>query len=126
MGFHVCEYCPSEAQQINKFSRHSSGDVTLKFAGGSIYTMPDMVLHYVGDHQWLPPAEFISDVMTKELALGSRLQTKSASAAPKPVGYLHGTFSVGKVPPGFLDKLGKLMRRASLGGARRQTRGGGV
>lgn len=54
MGFHVCEYCGTNPQPKPRFSFLSSGDVTLVFGNGHMWEMPDMILHYVADHGWLP------------------------------------------------------------------------
>lgn len=113
MGFHVCEYCRQAT---------SSGDVTMSFSTGRTWVMPDMILHYVRDHGYLPPAEFIEDVMWSDYTGGDRAQTRGASA-PQMVGYLSGEYESGAVPEGFVEELGALMQRASTEGNRSQTRG---
>jgi len=52
MGFHPCRWCEDreDADSLNKYSRYSSGDVTLIFPNGDAWEMPDMILHYVADH----------------------------------------------------------------------------
>lgn len=118
MGFHTCPYGPC----TKRYSNLSSGDVTIKFDSGRTWEMPDMILHYVADHKWLPPADFIDDVMNRQFAGGERLQTKSATT-PTKVGYLSGPFETGEVPENFVEKLESLMRQASESGDRKQYRG---
>ena len=120
MGFHLCTFCKPDAQ--NRFSNISSGDVTLVFASGRSWEMPDMILHYVADHNWHPPGEFIRDVMNSQLIGGSRLQTKGLVVR---IGYLVvlNSSELGSVPNGFIDRLKECMRLADEIGQRIQTRG---
>ncbi len=120
MGFHICEYCTSGAPTKIRFKNSSSGDVILSFSSGRSWMMPDMVLHYVADHQWRPPEEFITDVLTGSLVEGSdrmqtrRLQTKSLGEnAPTMIGYLRGDYEKGPVPKGFIEKLKDFMAEAA-------------
>lgn len=140
MGFHVCEYCKTsgtsgrglrgreapQAYSQNKFSNASSGDVTLTFDSGQAYQMPDMILHYVADHNWRPPEGFILDVMERQLVVFDREQTRGdLEISPQRIGYLTGgalVRSLGQVPVGFVDKLMGLMRQAGEQGDREQTR----
>lgn len=87
-----------------------------------------MIIHYVADHGWLPPVEFVEDVMTGTLAIqgGARAQTRSVSIgaiyAGTRIGYLDGPFETGPVPEDFVDRLEELMRLATEGGERAQTK----
>ena len=122
MGFHVCEYCGWDPQPKPLFSHLSSGDVTLVFDFGRMWEMPDMILHYVADHNWQPPAEFIDDVMNHNLVAGQRAQTKSPTR-PTRIAYLSGPFRTGPVPAGFVEKLESLMKQVAEMGKRVQYRG---
>jgi hypothetical protein len=82
--------------------------------------MPDMVLHYIADHKWLPSPLFVDDVVNSELLGGERLQTKSPQT---PIGYLSGEFTKGDVPEGFVERLKSLMEQAAQSGNRIQYRG---
>jgi hypothetical protein len=118
MGFHICEFCLPGA--VTRHHNTSSGDVTLMFDNGHAWEMPDMILHYIADHNWLPPEEFIKDVMERELVAASRLQTKAPATR---IAYLSGPFVAGEVPAGFVEKLQRLMRQAEIAGSRIQYRG---
>ena len=121
MGFHLCRLCSSAVRAGHRYPWTSSGDVTLRFEGGASWQMPDMILHYVADHGWHPPKEFVADVMLGVLAGGQRVQTRSW---PKRVGYLSEAAILGEsVPEGFVEKLAALMKQASDGGDRLQTKG---
>jgi hypothetical protein len=121
MGFHICEYGGSEAH--GKYPTSSSGDVRLTFDSGRIWIMPDMILHYVADHHWLPPEDFIHDIMHATYVVGKRSQTKSPAPPPIPVGYVKGEFVSGDVPEGFVEKLQSLMQAAADNSHRIQYRG---
>jgi len=115
MGFHICEYCKDAT---------SSGDVILEFEEGTIYKMPDMILHYIADHGWVPDAGFMNDVMNLNLSKGTRFQTKGIKE-PTRVGYLSGplTDNPRVLQPGFFMRLWSLMQQAQKMGRRMQTRG---
>ena len=119
MGFHICEYCPKDSSQP---PASSSGDVTLEFANGHRYQAPDMLPHYVGEHGYCPPEQFVDDVLNTEFTGGNRRQTRSV-AAPEPVGYLSGDYEKGPVPPLFLEKLERVMQLAAGLNERRQSKG---
>lgn len=120
MGMHLCKYCYVDNENgweyvggNNVFTESGTGDVILFDSEKNVeYTLPDMALHYVGDHKWLPPQEFIDAVMEGRLLPVERLQTKGVSLAPKPervdLGYLEGDFLTGEVPDGFVEKLEEL------------------
>lgn len=122
MGIHVCAYV-----HVGEvwYPDTSSGDVVLKFSSGRAWEMPDMILHYIRDHNFLPPAEFIDDVMNHVYVGGERYQTKSLDTSrPVMVGYLTGAFEIGNVPSYFVEKLESLMSKSERDGMRRQTRSG--
>jgi hypothetical protein len=110
MGFHVCEYCRDA---------HSSGDVILRFKGGKDWIMPDMILHYIEKHQYLPCDDFQRDV---QLLRRLRPEEKSEKD-PTPIGYLTGDYPKGTPKLGFLHRLKQTMKEATEDGDRLQTRG---
>lgn len=133
MGFHTCEYCVDKGIEP-RFGHLSSGDVNLTFTNGDRWVMPDMILHYVADHNWPPPQKFIEDVMTGELAQCDRQQTRGMTLTAifenrnkiyeaVKVGYLSGSLTTGPVPEGFVEKLEELMKKAGAMGLRAQTKG---
>ena len=113
MGTHACEYCHGVSKG-NQFSHLSSEDVILYFENGNSWMMPAMILHYIADHQWKPPQEFVDDVMNSKLTDTARRWTLdiSETSEPQKVGYLSGPFEEGSVPDGFVGKLQALMQQA--------------
>jgi hypothetical protein len=121
VGFHICEYCGSlSGREGNRFSHLSSGDTVLAFDSGRTWRVPDMILHYVADHMWLPPQDFVDDVMNSELVEKKFGQERMSIS----VGYLQGPFEEGVVPTGFVERLQRLMKKAADQGNRMQFRGG--
>ncbi len=113
MGFHRCEYCKNDT---------SSGDVQMKFVGGRTWVMPDMILHYVGDHDFKPSITFVNDVLT------GRLDSNLTDEQPQKVGYLSGPFFTWGTEHSnekavFFLALWKMLKASKLAGNRSQTRG---
>ena len=54
MGEHECELC---------HNRTGSGEIWVFGSGESIYVAPDLIYHYVVDHHYQPPMEFINAVL---------------------------------------------------------------
>ena len=70
-GFHVCDLCtPPSTEYYNVWStlRRGSGEVRVSSASGVVYAAPTLVWHYVAEHQYLPPREFINAVLAQPLS----------------------------------------------------------
>jgi len=83
MGFHICPKPKLGFTHGNEepfFSDHSSGDNTLTFSNGNAWAFPDALVYYIIDCGWMPPKEFIQDIMnvdaSKEEVKLDRIQTK--------------------------------------------------
>ncbi len=61
-GFHECEFCtkPLESRRIGNDMTSGTFGVP---AGEQIFYCPEMILHYVTEHGYLPHAEFVEAVM---------------------------------------------------------------
>lgn len=120
MGFHTCEYCPK-----NGIVRPatSSGDVTLNFRSTlaqKAFVMPDMIVHYILEHDYLPPENFVQSVLMFELS------DEKPTGNVERVGYLHGDFPKCNDAAKTLLILKRLtlqINKATSSGQRRQTRG---
>lgn len=70
MGYHDCEFCQilEEIARLNRTpsyqSRLGNGEVHVPGENGKTYVAPVLVYHYVKEHQYKPPEEFISAVET--------------------------------------------------------------
>ena len=123
MGFHICEYITQEQAQAmnlrNKDVLYSSGDVFMTFTSGHAWIMPDMARLYV-ELGWVPPQDFIQDVMTGTLMANTPGATRTQHIA---IGYLNPKEHPlplrisDQLPPGFLEKLEGRMKEASAMGS---------
>ena len=78
LGFYTCELCPIPDYFIinDKASRKEwdqwetprsgNGEIRLKGKNGIIYAAPVLIVHYIEEHQYLPPEEFLAAVMEGE------------------------------------------------------------
>jgi hypothetical protein len=66
-GYHTCPFCfnlfsganSGVLAEVNgKQFRLGSAEIRVR-SGGKIYAAPNMILHYIKDHNYLPPLEFI-------------------------------------------------------------------
>jgi hypothetical protein len=67
-GYHHCELCPPArlpytVEELG--TRLSLGSAEIRVAGrlGVKYACPDLIYHYVRDHRYRPPQEFIDAVL---------------------------------------------------------------
>ncbi|MEV5527899.1 hypothetical protein [Streptomyces prunicolor] len=66
-GMHFCDFCPTfqEARQNVRFRDVfiGSGEVHVLGGEGRVYATPALVVHYVADHGYRPPQEFVDAVL---------------------------------------------------------------
>lgn len=55
-GFHGCDFC--EQEKMSGFH-----EIRVVGADGKVYACPELIIHYVESHQYLPPQEFIDAVI---------------------------------------------------------------
>jgi nucleoside phosphorylase len=68
-GFHMCPFCKYERER-NAFmypERAGNGEIRVKGQNGLVYAAPVLICHYVAEHEYRPPDEFLDAV--RELAL---------------------------------------------------------
>jgi hypothetical protein len=65
-GFHTCAFCPEPGNPEEKYqvfrlrqSGLGSGDILLRNSDGSCFVAPNLLIHYVEVHGYLPPAPFL-------------------------------------------------------------------
>src|SRR5262245_33140004 len=68
MGIHECEFCPALSSTITiseGATKHRLGSCIIEVFGAdnTIYAAPDLIYHYVRDHQYRPPELFIESVL---------------------------------------------------------------
>ncbi|QIY69204.1 hypothetical protein HEP84_08370 [Streptomyces sp. RLB1-33] len=66
-GMHFCDFCPTfqEARKNVRFRDVfiGSGEVHVRGGQGRVYAAPALVVHYVADHGYQPPREFVDAVL---------------------------------------------------------------
>ncbi|MFF3249090.1 hypothetical protein ACFYWY_36415 [Streptomyces sp. NPDC002870] len=70
-GYHQCEFCQALAPAVlggedgAKEIFLGSAEVHVEGAGGVVYAAPNLVLHYILEHQYCPPWEFCQAAVHK-------------------------------------------------------------
>ncbi|MEZ4661490.1 MAG: hypothetical protein R2911_28400 [Caldilineaceae bacterium] len=63
-GIHFCNLCHDPDIAFQQASEKHFGSAEIRvFYNNKIYAAPDLIFHYVVDHQYLPPIEFIEAVL---------------------------------------------------------------
>ncbi|HEU4327344.1 MAG TPA: hypothetical protein VFS21_29675 [Roseiflexaceae bacterium] len=69
-GYHTCTLCGTELgvafQRGNERRRFGSAEIRV-VAGKVAYAAPNLIYHYVVDHRYCPPDEFVQAVMQQPL-----------------------------------------------------------
>ena len=74
-GFHRCQLCnpPTEAiaalpacMSVWWMDRVGGAEVHVKGADGTTYAAPSLIMHYVSEHQYQPPRQFIEAVLYQQ------------------------------------------------------------
>jgi hypothetical protein len=72
-GSHLCEFCPDPPVFLSPGglrmidpppSTAGNGEIRVVGNAGRIYVAPVLVVHYVEEHKYQPPAEFIAAVVS--------------------------------------------------------------
>jgi len=60
-GFHLCEYCDDQIKDGKIVGETGNGEIWI-VGKDQIYAAPSLIIHYIKDHNYLPPQEFIDSV----------------------------------------------------------------
>ncbi len=72
-GMHQCEFCVATREGTAPYRATTSdvacgsGEIRVIGPGGHIYAAPQLILHYVVEHHYCPPGEFIDAMMAGPL-----------------------------------------------------------
>ena len=70
-GYHQCDFCSAVAPSVLGGEEGTvelllgSAELHVEGAGGVVYAAPDLVLHYILEHDYCPPREFCQAVLEK-------------------------------------------------------------
>lgn len=67
-GFHVCHFCDEcrfgiPVEICGKTLTLGSAEIDIFSLNGRIYVVPDLLYHYIAEHGYLPPSEFVEAVL---------------------------------------------------------------
>lgn len=75
-GFHICEFCREKRVGLPVEIEGGglvlgSAEIRVQGEDGIAYACPDLIYHYVKDHHYCPPRQFLSAVQGERQAPGS-------------------------------------------------------
>jgi hypothetical protein len=73
-GFQLCRFCRFEGHQLERYQQIQimiegqkiclgSSEIWIPSSDGGIFAAPNLILHYVETHSYLPPSSFIEAVL---------------------------------------------------------------
>jgi hypothetical protein len=71
-GFHVCEFCPLPFRKLSgggtpipdpKPGTTGNGEIRVLGADGVTFVAPVLIVHYITEHQYSPPQQFVDAVL---------------------------------------------------------------
>jgi hypothetical protein len=65
-GYHECEFCDAEplVAGSGRTIRLGSAELLIRTVAERAYVAPNFLVHYIRDHGYQPPEEFVRDVLT--------------------------------------------------------------
>jgi hypothetical protein len=72
-GIHVCEFCPPPGTKLSaggipmldpKPGTFGNGEIRVANRDGVTFVAPVLILHYVTEHQYSPPQQFVDAALT--------------------------------------------------------------
>ena len=74
-GYHICPFCHDsqfglDALRSGRRIRLGSAEIRVEGKDGRIYAAPNLIYHYVADHKYHPPDEFIKAVLNQTMHNG--------------------------------------------------------
>ena len=69
-GFHRCNICDSQGKLIHRYEYKGyqfvgNGEFHVRISASQFYVAPVLILHYIIEHNYLPPEDFIKAVQAK-------------------------------------------------------------
>ena len=63
-GWHACQLCPHQpggrlVERLGRQCRLGSAEIRVRGSGGIDFASPNLIFHYVRDHSYLPPPQYL-------------------------------------------------------------------
>ena len=58
-GFHICDFCDVERPPNGPLRLLGSAEIWVPAGPGRFFASPDLIIHYVEDHQYQPPGVYL-------------------------------------------------------------------
>lgn len=77
-GYHICDLCKAQYSGPLKFEvgsetlRLGSAEIRVFGKNGEVFAAPNLLIHYVRDHGYLPPREFVEAVESTDIPLNEK------------------------------------------------------
>ncbi|MBP2161597.1 MULTISPECIES: hypothetical protein [Asticcacaulis] len=81
-GIHPCNLCEADDFD-NSELRIGSTEIWIPDGHGGFYASPSMIIHYITEHQYLPPSEFLNAVQEFDLHCEFNAQAEYEKIATK-------------------------------------------
>ena len=62
-GYHVCEFCTGISADDSHSRSKGNGEIEVRSADGTWFVAPQLIAHYVAEHDYCPPEEYIEAVL---------------------------------------------------------------
>lgn len=72
-GIHPCNFCGAEEQFLRSKFREGWSEIWIPYGGG-FFAAPSMILHYIEEHRYFPPKEFLEAIERFDLTQPFRAQ----------------------------------------------------
>jgi hypothetical protein len=71
-GYHPCDFCDKpqisySGESLGRELLLGSAEIRVPGNNGKIYAAPNLIYHYVADHSYRPPDEFVDALMTEPI-----------------------------------------------------------
>lgn len=65
-GIHMCSFCSPETAVVERNSVDNfllgSAEIRVLLPSGGVYSAPDLLFHYIREHSYRPPDQFLTDL----------------------------------------------------------------
>jgi hypothetical protein len=68
-GYHICQFCPDRISGMpfdlnGEIKLLGSAEIHVPSSDGRMFEVPNLICHYIAAHEYCPPEDFISAVLS--------------------------------------------------------------